>query len=149
MTQHGVNRIVVGTWDIEGSKHFFADLLGATFIDTPLQDTEAFGLRVSMAFDAGIELSSPLEGVDSALAAMLTERGEGIVGVVFAVEDADAAKTRAEALGQKPFYSLDYSREEIERQLGGAFRTYKEHFFAIADPLNATMLLGEFEPTDQ
>jgi catechol 2,3-dioxygenase-like lactoylglutathione lyase family enzyme len=148
VTQHGVNRIVIGTWDLEGSKRFFTELLGATFVDTPLEDTEAFGLRVSMAFDAGIELSSPIEGVQSALSTSLTKRGEGIVGVVFAVDDADEARQKADSLGHQPFYSLDYSREEIDRQLGGAFRTYKEHFFAMGDPLNATVLVGEFEPTD-
>jgi hypothetical protein len=133
---------------MEGSKRFFADLLGATFVDTPLEETEAFGLRVSMAFNAGLELSSPLDGVDSALSSTLKKRGEGIVGVVFALDDADAAKERAETLGQRPFYSLDYSISEIERQLGGAFRTYKEHFFAMGDPLNTTVLLGEFDPVD-
>ncbi len=144
MKQRGINRIVIGTWDHDGRKQFFEHLLGATFVDVPLADTEAFGLRVSMAFDAGIELTSPLEGAESALRSALEADGEGIVGVVFAVEDADAARDAAAELGHESYYSLDYSQEDIDRQLGGAFSTYKEHFLAMRTPIAGSVLLGEF-----
>ena len=88
MKQRGVNRVVMAHWDFEAAKTFYEDVMGATF-EKENDDGEAakFGVRVAMAWDAGIELVAPLDGVDSAVRAQLEERGEGLAGVVFAVEN--------------------------------------------------------------
>ena len=59
MKQKGINRIVVGVWDFEQGKEYFEKLLGAEFAPEN-QDGEAaaFGVRVAMAWESGIELVS-------------------------------------------------------------------------------------------
>ena len=66
MKQKGINRIVVGVWDFEKGKQYFEKLLGAEFAPEN-QDGEAaaFGVRVAMAWESGIELVSPLPDVQS------------------------------------------------------------------------------------
>ena len=66
MKQKGINRIVVGVWDFEMGKQYFEKLLGAEFAPES-QDGEAaaFGVRVAMAWESGIELVSPLPDVQS------------------------------------------------------------------------------------
>ena len=66
MKQKGINRIVVGVWDFEKGKEYFEKLLGAEFAPEN-QDGEAaaFGVRVAMAWESGIEHVSPLPDVQS------------------------------------------------------------------------------------
>jgi len=97
-----------------------------------------------MAWDAGIELVAPIDGVDSYIRTELERNGEGIKGVVFAVEDADAALGAAGDLGLSAYHSLDYSLDEIDARCSGRFDRYKEHFVAAKAPLSGTVLLGEF-----
>ncbi|NNE72500.1 MAG: hypothetical protein HKN26_02450 [Acidimicrobiales bacterium] len=142
--QRGINRIVVGVWDFEAGKRFYGDLLDATWQINPEGDAEAWGVQVAMAFDAGIELVSPIEGKDSAARTTMEANGEGILGVVFAVEDADASLAAANEAGIDAFFTLDYSQDEIDRKLAGKFTRYYEHFLAAKPPLSGSVLLGEF-----
>ncbi|MEC7118028.1 MAG: hypothetical protein VXW71_07610, partial [Actinomycetota bacterium] len=109
MKQKGINRIVVGVWDFEKGKQYFEKLLGAEFAPES-QDGEAaaFGVRVAMAWESGIELVSPLPGVQSPIRDEMEKNGEGIKGVVFAVDDADYAMSQGSALGLQSHYDLDY-----------------------------------------
>lgn len=141
----GINRIVVAVWDFEAGKRFFEQLLDAEFAPEN-DDGEAakFGVRVAMAWDAGVELVSPLPGVDSAIRTELEANGEGLKGVVFAVADADASRDAAERLGLPTYYSLDYDQATIDRKCQGRFAMFKEHFLSVRAPLSGTVLVGEF-----
>jgi len=143
--QRGINRIVVAVWDFEAGKAFYEKLLGATFAPEN-DDGEAatFGVRVAMAWDAGVELVSPLPGVDSPIRSELEANGEGLKGVVFAVADADASMTAAREFGMDHYYFLDYTHAQIDAKCQGRFDRYKEYFVATQAPLSGTVLLGEF-----
>lgn len=145
--QRGVNRVVIAVWDLDTAKTVYEKVLGATFLDADPADTVPFGVSVSMAFDAGVELVAPLPDTDSWVRRRLAADGEGVVGVVFAVPDADAALTAAEEEGASAFYSLDYGPEEIAAKLAGSFRVYREHFLATGSPFGRGVILGEFVPT--
>lgn len=134
----------MAVWDLEKGMAFYRDLLGATFSQSDGTEAAKFGVQVAMAFDAGIELVAPLPDVDSHIRTWLTENGEGITGVVFAVPDADAARDAAAAHGCPTYYSLDYDQIQIDKDLAGYFTQYKEHFITAAEPLSGTVLLGEF-----
>ena len=66
MKQKGINRVVVGVWDFDRGKQYFEKLLGAEFApENEDGEAAAFGVRVAMAWESGIELISPLPGVQS------------------------------------------------------------------------------------
>ena len=97
-----------------------------------------------MAWDAGIELVSPLPDTPSRIRADMEKTGEGVKAIVFAVEDANKSTEEGKSLGMEPYYSLDYSTKQIDEKCEGRFETYKEFFIAASSPLNTTILLGEF-----
>ena len=137
--------MVVAVWDFEAGKRFYERLVTATFApENDDGEAAAFGVRVAMAWDAGVELVSPLPGVASAIRTEMEANGEGLKGVVFAVPDADVALGAAEDLGLSAYYSLDYSQHQIDTKCQGRFSRYKEHFIAAQAPLSGTVLLGEF-----
>lgn len=145
MKQRGINRIVVAVWDFDAGKLFFEKILGANFApENDDGEAASFGVRVAMAWDAGIELISPLPDIESTIRADMEQTGEGIKGVVFAVADADHAMEEAKSLGMDSYYFLDYSKQQIDVKCQGRFDTYKEYFISTNGPLNTTMLLGEF-----
>ncbi len=143
--QRGINRVIVAVWDFESGKAFYEKLLGATFApENDDGEAAAFGVRVAMAWDAGGELVSPIPGVDSPSRSEMEANGEGLKGVVFAVEDAHAALASAAELGLSAYYSLDYDQPNIDRKCQGRFDRFKEHFLEVQAPLSGTVLLGEF-----
>lgn len=149
--QRGINRVVMAVWDFDAGKTYFEKLLGACFApENDDGEAAAFGVRVAMAWDAGVELVSPIPGVDSPIRAEMEANGEGLKGVVFAVDDADASMAAGEELGLSSYYFLDYSQAQIDRKCQGRFTRYKEHFVAVQPPLSGTVLLGEFieKPAD-
>lgn len=107
----GVNRIMIAVRDLEAAKKKYQNLLGADFLDFHWTG-EAFGIAVSIAWNAGIELCAPLEGREetSAVSGFLAEKGEGIMSVFFNVEDGDAAMERASSHGYRCVHALDYSQ---------------------------------------
>ncbi|MEM7286822.1 MAG: VOC family protein [Actinomycetota bacterium] len=141
----GINRVVVAVWDLDAGMRFFEELLGAEF--APESDdgqAASFGVRVAMAWEAGVELVAPIPDVASAIRDELEANGEGVKGVVFAVADADVAGERAASLGLPTYYSLDFDQETIDRKCEGRFTTFKEHFVTASAPLDGTVLLGQF-----
>ena len=145
MNQRGINRIVVAVWDFEAGKTFFEKLLGANFApENDDGEAASFGVRVAMAWDAGIELVSPLPDVDSHIRDDMEKTGEGVKGIVFAVDDADDAMQAGRSMGMESYYFIDYSMQQIDEKCQGRFDTYKEYFVAANSPLNTTVLLGEF-----
>ncbi|GEO02231.1 hypothetical protein NSE01_40630 [Novosphingobium sediminis] len=127
MGLRGVNRVMIAVHDLEKAKQQYTDLLGATFFDANWTG-EPFGISVSIAWDAGIELCSPLPGreKDSAVSQFLAHRGEGVMSIFFGVDDGDAAMKRASELGYGCVNSLDYTQEEIDQHLEGLFSRYQE-----------------------
>lgn len=143
--QRGINRVIFGVWDFEAGKAFYEKLLGATFApENDDGEAAAFGVRVAMAWDAGVELISPLPGVDSPIREEMEANGEGLKGVVFAVDDADASMAAGEEFGLSAYYFLDYTQEQIDQKCQGRFTRYKEHFLTTRAPLSGSVLLGEF-----
>ena len=150
MKQKGINRIVIGVWDFEKGKDYFERLLGAEFApETTDGEAAAFGVRVAMAWESGIELISPIPGIESHVRDEMEKNGEGIKGIVFAVDDAEEAISQGKELGLLPYYDLDYDQEQINTKCQGRFSQYKEYFIAASDPLNTTVLLGEFTEQSQ
>lgn len=78
MALRGVNRVMIAVHDMEKAKQQYTDLLGATFLDANWTG-DPFGISVSIAWDAGIELRAPLPGreKDCAVSQFLAHRGEG------------------------------------------------------------------------
>ncbi len=150
MKQKGINRIVIGVWDFEKGKDYFERLLGAEFAPENTDgEAAAFGVRVAMAWESGIELISPIPGIESHVRDEMEKNGEGIKGIVFAVDDAEEAISQGKELGLLPYYDLDYDQEQINTKCQGRFSQYKEYFIAASDPLNTTVLLGEFTEQSQ
>lgn len=127
MGLRGVNRVMIAVHDLEKAKRQYSDLLGATFVDANWTG-EPWGISVSIAWDAGIELCAPLPGREknSAVSQFLAHRGEGVMNVFFGVDDGNIAMERASAEGYGSVNALDYSQEEIDRHLGGLFNRYQE-----------------------
>ena len=150
MKQKGINRIVIGVWDFEKGKDYFERLLGAEFAPENTDgEAAAFGVRVAMAWESGIELISPIPGIESHVRDEMEKNGEGIKGIVFAVDDADEAISQGKELGLLAYYDLDYDQEQINTKCQGRFSQYKEYFIDAPDPLNTTVLLGEFTEQSQ
>ena len=146
MAVNGVNRIIVAVRDLEKAKSYYTDLLGATFYEANWTG-EAFGIEVAINWNAGIELCAPIPGRESDcfLTALLDQRGEGILNVVFNVDDADQALVRAKAVNIQTINSLDYTQEEIDKHLNGLFSRYKEYFLNTGAQCGYGITLGQFE----
>ncbi|MEI8155258.1 MAG: VOC family protein [Burkholderiales bacterium] len=149
MGLRGINRIVLAVRNLEESKRLYADMLGATFNDAHWSGAP-FGIHVSIAWDAGIELCSPMPGRehDSAVSQFLAQKGEGIINVYFGVDDADAAMARAAASGFSCAHALDYAQDEIDQHLDGRFCRYQEFVLASAPRcgFNASLAKIDREP---
>lgn len=147
MKLRGINRIMVAVRDLEESKKFYSELLGATFHEANWTGT-AFGIDVAISWDAGIELCAPMVGreKDSVVSQFLDTNGEGVMNVFIGVGDASAAKARAEAAGVEAFHSLDYTQDEIDAHLDGLFRKYEEHNLNSAAKCGFAITLAQIDP---
>lgn len=143
---NGVNRIMIAVHDLESAKRRYSDLLGATFLDAHWTG-EPFGISVSIAWDAGIELCAPLPGREgsSAVTRFLAARGEGVMNVFFNVFDGELAIERATGHGYKSLHSLDYTQAEIDRHLGGLFKRYQEFTLDTGVRCGFTVSLARIE----
>ena len=149
MKQQGVNRVVMAVRNLEAGRAFYEELLDCTFHSANDEEASAFGVQVLMSWDGGIELVAPIEGAGSHVDAILDAKGEGLIGVVWAVADADRAKEAAERLGVPSFFTLDYDQDQIDANLQGRFTKYYQHFLTPSGPLgDAQVLVGEFETPD-
>lgn len=147
MTANGVNRIMIAVRDLEEAKRKYRDLLGATFVDAHWTG-EPFGIGVSIAWDAGIELCAPLPGREdsSAISGFLATHGEGVMNIFFNVRDGEAAMDRASRHSYGCVHSLDYSQTEIDQHLGGLFQRYQEFTLDTAERFGFTVSLARIEP---
>lgn len=142
--------MVMAVRDLEAGRAFYEQLLGCTFHSADDEEAAAFGVRILMSWDGGIELVAPIEGRDSHIETILETKGEGLIGVVWAVLDADASKAAAEELGVPSFFTLDYDQAQIDTKLQGRFTRYYEHFLMPSGPLGeAQVLVGEFDEPEE
>lgn len=150
MRERGVNRVVMAVRDLEAGRAYFEKLLGCAFESADDDEAALFGVQILMSWDGGIELVAPIEGIESHVQKILDERGEGLIGVVWAVADADASRTSAAELGHRSFFTLEYDQAKIDNVLQGRFSRYYEHFLAPGGPLgDMQVLVGEFDiPSD-
>lgn len=141
---------MIAVRDMAKAKQKYSDLLGATFIDADWTG-EPFGINVSIAWDAGIELCSPMLGRedDSAVSQFLAHRGEGIMNVFFGVNDGEAAIQRAAALGFGCVNALDYTQDEIDQHLGGRFTRYQEFTLDSAASFGFAVTLARIDEKPQ
>ena len=78
--------------------------LGGTPLDGP-HDKPEIGIRIAISWETGLELISPIrgsEGAGAVAANQILARGEGIFGVLFGVDDMEAALSRARLAGYTP-----------------------------------------------
>jgi catechol 2,3-dioxygenase-like lactoylglutathione lyase family enzyme len=143
---NGVNRVIVAVRDLEKSKSFYAALLGAEFHDASWTG-EPFGIQVAISWNAGIELCAPVPGKEKecVITPFLEENGEGVINIVFDVDDADESLERAKAAGAQAMLPVDYTQAEIDQHLGGLFTKYKEYFLDTAGRCGYTITLGQLE----
>ena len=140
----GVNRVTIAVKDIEKGMDFYGKLLGATFHEATADDVVTLGIRAAMSWDAGIELVSPMPDRESFVREIIEQRGEGLIGVVFAVDNVEEARESAEKLGVGVWYSLEYDQEKIDKHLQGRFSKYKEYMFDTATTYGVGPVIGEF-----
>lgn len=145
MKPQGVNRVTIAVKDLEKGIDFYTRLLGATFHEATAEDVVTLGIRVAMSWDAGIELVSPMPDRESFITDFLEQRGEGLMGVVFAVDDVEEAYAAAQALGVGVWYTVDYDQEEIDRHLQGRFTKYKEYMLDADTSYGVGPVIGEFK----
>ena len=127
MGLRGVNRIMIAVHDMEKAKRQYSDLLGATFMDADWTG-EPFGINVSIAWDAGIELCAPMPGreKDSAVSQFLAHRGEASwANVFFGVDDGDAARDRAAAQGAGCVNALTIRKRKSTATFAGCFQRHR------------------------
>jgi methylmalonyl-CoA/ethylmalonyl-CoA epimerase len=146
MSLRGVNRVIVAVRDLEKSKAFYSQVLGATFHEANWTGAP-FGIDVAISWDAGIELIAPMAGRerDCVIAPFLEHRGEGVMNVVFGVDDGDQAKRRAETAGVRATHSLDYAQSEIDAHLDGLFGKYEEHVLDSAARCGFSITLAQID----
>ncbi len=131
----GVNRVVIVVKDIEKAGKLFSELLGARFYDGGIVDR--FGIRAMVSWDGGLELISPVTE-DSDAARFLRERGEGVYTVIFNVNNADQAASRAKALGVRQTGVIEFDQHPV-------FKKFKEILLAPEDTCGAFVALAQIE----
>ena len=141
----GVNRVVIAVKDLEKAMNFYSKLLSATFHEATAEDVVTLGIRVAFSWDAGIELVAPMPGRESFVTEILEQRGEGLINVVFAVDDVEKAREAAEALGLGLWYSVDYDQETIDKHLQGRFTKYKLYMLDAGTSGGIGAVIGEFK----
>jgi catechol 2,3-dioxygenase-like lactoylglutathione lyase family enzyme len=145
MKPKGINRVVVAVKDLEKAIDTYSKLLGATFHDVSA-GSEQYGVKAVISWDAGIELCAPIPGRNSYIEQIINRRGEGLIGVIFCVDDVEKAHARAKEMGISVLSSLDYDQKQIDDQLQGRFKKYKWYMLNSGDLSGVGAFIGQIEP---
>ena len=145
MKPKGVNRVVLAVKDLDKAIELYSNLLGATFSRDSFVG-EAFGFDVANSWDAGIELCAPLPGKDSIVSQSIEQNGEGVMAVIFEVDDVEEARDRADKLGISLLIPIEYSDEQLRDNLQDRFTKYKEYVMNSAEACGYSLILGQFDP---
>ena len=141
----GVNRVVIAVKELDKGIELYSMLLGATFFRASFAG-EPFGFDVANSWNAGIELCAPLPGRDSPISQFIEQHGEGLMAVIFGVDDAEEALANAEKLGIGLMIPIEYSQDQIKEHLQDRFKKYKEYVLNSADSCGFSVILGQIEP---
>jgi len=130
---HGVDRVMIATRDIEGTRGRFEELLGIGFSDLmqPTTDTEHGAQQVeNIISPTGIELVAP-RGEDNEVTRFIERNGPGLYAVSVRVDDLDAATAELAENGVHPVgeYEHDDFREAFlhPSEFGGAMVILAEY----------------------
>ena len=145
MSSKGVNRVVIAVRDLDKAVELYSSMLGVSFEDASWTGSQ-FGITVAISWQAGVELCAPIAGQESVVSQFLDENGEGVMGVVFATDDLEDAKAKAEAAGVAALIPINFSQEEIDEHLGGHFKTYKEYVLNSFDSCGFGIMLAQIDP---
>ena len=140
----GVNRVVIAVKDLDSATSFYSQLLSAIFYDASA-GAESFGVRAAISWDSGIELVAPIPGRDSFIARLIEKRGEGLQGVVFAVDDVEEAKAKAEKMGIGVIQTIEFKGEQLKKLFGGRFTKFKEYILNPTNTGGIQVVLGQFD----
>jgi catechol 2,3-dioxygenase-like lactoylglutathione lyase family enzyme len=145
MKPKGVNRVVIAVKDLEKAIDTYSKLLGATFHDVSA-GSEQFGVRAVISWDAGIELCAPIAGKNSYIEQIIKKRGEGLMGVVFCVDDVEQSCAQAKDMGISVLSALDYDQKQIDEQLQGRFKKYKWYMLNAGGLCGVGAIIAQIEP---
>ena len=140
----GINRVVIAVRDIDRAVRFYSELLGATFHDASA-GAERFGIKAALSWDAGIELVAPLPGRESFIARSIEESGEGLRQVIFAVDDVDEVRLKAEEMGVGVEQTIELTQDQLREYFQDRFGKFKEYVLNPADTCGAQIVVGQFD----
>jgi len=144
MKPKGVNRVVVAVKDLEKAIDTYSKLLGATFHDVSA-GSEQYGVKAAISWDGGIELCAPIPGRNSYIEQIIKKRGEGLMSVVFCVDNVEQACAQAKDMGVSVISSLDYDQKQIDEQLQGRFKKYKWYMLNAGDLCGVGAIIAQIE----
>ena len=101
MIKAELNRVAIIVKDVEAAAKEFEEMFGITFYG-PYQDDHV-GVDVALPRRGGLEMMSPNRPDDGVMATQkLAEKGEGITGIAFRVDDLDEMKEHLAKYDLKP-----------------------------------------------
>ncbi len=146
MKPMGVNRVTIAVKDLQNGIDTYSRLLGASFNSANSEDAAKFGIEVAMSWDAGIELVAPLPDRDSHVRNHIEQHGEGLMTVIFAVDDVDESGEQAKRLGAQIWHTLEYDQSQIDEHLQGRFSKYREHMLSPKGTCGVGPVIAQIEP---
>jgi predicted enzyme related to lactoylglutathione lyase len=121
----GVNRVVIVVKDLERAGRLFSELLGTTFYDADAATVNMYKVKAKVSWDGGLEIVEPITD-DTEAARFLKEKGEGLWGVFFNVDDADKAIAKVKEMGLRQTGTVEFDRHPL-------FNKFKEILLAPDD----------------
>jgi hypothetical protein len=117
--------------------------LTKSVLDGPF-DRVDLGMRVCVSFASGVEIISPLEGLDTPMTrrlwSFLEKQGESMFCVVFGVPDIEEARQRARKMGYEPGVLLTHVGSEP-----WVHKTEKFLESVVGDFMGTMFAFGEIE----
>lgn len=107
---------------------------------------EDMGFVMYISWEAGLEVVAPMQNrtdFNQAMTEWLAARGEGIMGVVFGVDDLDKHKARLEALG----YEVGPEMDDLPTSPWHHKLNLRERMGGMA--INSTFILGDIDYADE
>lgn len=133
MHVHGVDRVMIATWELESTIEQFEELLGISFSEAfePTTDTDAGSQAIANVISpTGVEILTPREEGNE-VTRFLEENGSGLYALSLRVEDLDAAveelrEKEVEPVGK--YAHADFAEAFYHpRHFGGAFVILAEY----------------------
>jgi predicted enzyme related to lactoylglutathione lyase len=136
----GVNRIAIGVTDLDEAIAHYGKLLNTHFEVVPPEFSQPMGSNVAISWEAGIELVAPLPGAAGEVIGLLPKK-QGLMGVVFNVDDVDEAARNAGEMGISVAREIRLNVEQMNAVFGGRVTRFEEISFDAKSGI--PMVLGE------